>query len=371
MRFRVPKVTGTWILKIHRPSPALKDTSDTVLCSSKMTKYQIPNKYQALCDYIAKGLPEIRRIYATVVLLRSTNRRKGNRNLAFIRRFNREAYYFNNLLHRLCRPSKLLHVLNHELEWMPAPGVLAADGLHLSYEGVAVMASHIRHLCLKETNSSSSSWADSASVPATGSSPSVLPKIVPSCLKPVDELSHLCCSNSPHNAQSPPVPLVPSATISSSQECVPSNPPPPLLESSHQQRAASGDSPQVAHTPPKEPPSHPTTQTPASKSSINGPFHQPHESRLPSPQAAPGPSLTNHTRSTSHGASSVLSKTPPTRITENPGEQSSARGTSSPTPVTAPGLHAPSASCSASTAPEGPRYQLRKYVDVAKPSSQK
>ncbi|KAH9364974.1 hypothetical protein HPB48_015296 [Haemaphysalis longicornis] len=96
---------------------------------------------------------------------------------------------------------------------MPAPRVLAADGLHPSYEGVAVMASHIRQLCLKETNSSSSSWADSASVPATGlgPSPSVLPKIVPSCLKPVDELSHLCCSNSPHNAQSPPVPLVPSA----------------------------------------------------------------------------------------------------------------------------------------------------------------
>ncbi|KAH9374872.1 hypothetical protein HPB48_021359 [Haemaphysalis longicornis] len=256
---------------------------------------------------------------------------------------------------------------------MPAPRVLATDGLHPSYKGVAVMASHIRQLCVKETNSSSSSWADSASVPATGlgPSPSVLPKIVPSCLKPVDELSQPCCSNSPRNAQSPPVPLVPSATISSSQECAPSNTPPPLLESSHQQRAASGDSPQVAHAPPQEPPSHPTKQTPASKSSINGPFHQPHESRLPSPQAAPGPSLTNHTTSTSHGASSVLSKTPPTRPTENPGEHSSARGTRSPTPVTAPGPHAPSASCSASSAPEGPRYQLRKYVDVAKPSSQK
>ncbi|KAH9379185.1 hypothetical protein HPB48_001051 [Haemaphysalis longicornis] len=42
---------------------------------------------------------------------------------------------------------------------------LQADGLHPSYEGVAVMASHIRQLCVKETNSSSSSWADSASVP--------------------------------------------------------------------------------------------------------------------------------------------------------------------------------------------------------------
>ncbi|KAL1476372.1 hypothetical protein MTO96_018618 [Rhipicephalus appendiculatus] len=51
--------------------------------------------------------------------------------------------------------------LDHALEWFPSVRVLAADGLHPNFEGVALMAGHIKQLCFRNANgASSSSWLD-------------------------------------------------------------------------------------------------------------------------------------------------------------------------------------------------------------------
>ncbi|KAL1466935.1 hypothetical protein MTO96_000535 [Rhipicephalus appendiculatus] len=51
--------------------------------------------------------------------------------------------------------------LDHALQWFPSVRVLAADGLHPNFEGVALLARHIKQLCFRNaTDASSSSWLD-------------------------------------------------------------------------------------------------------------------------------------------------------------------------------------------------------------------
>ncbi|KAL1472846.1 hypothetical protein MTO96_039064 [Rhipicephalus appendiculatus] len=51
--------------------------------------------------------------------------------------------------------------LDHALEWFPSVRVLAADGLHPNFEGVALMTGHMKQLRFRNaTNASSSSWLD-------------------------------------------------------------------------------------------------------------------------------------------------------------------------------------------------------------------
>ncbi|KAH6920606.1 hypothetical protein HPB50_028406 [Hyalomma asiaticum] len=91
------------------------------------------------------------------------DRRRGNKNQGFIRRFNREASFFNRLLRSYCKHSSLVHVLDHALEWLPPARVLAADGVHLSFEGVALVASHVRQLCFDSPSQATPpSWEDCA-----------------------------------------------------------------------------------------------------------------------------------------------------------------------------------------------------------------
>ncbi|KAH6929232.1 hypothetical protein HPB50_025199 [Hyalomma asiaticum] len=47
-----------------------------------------------------------------------------------------------------CRRTRGLFYLDHGLEWLPQRHMLAADGLHPSFEGVGIMASHIHELLL-------------------------------------------------------------------------------------------------------------------------------------------------------------------------------------------------------------------------------
>ncbi|KAH6940790.1 hypothetical protein HPB50_006830 [Hyalomma asiaticum] len=111
------------------------------LARSALATFQ---RYRKLLDFIHEELPEIRCVYATLVLPRTTNRRRRNDNRAFVHRFNREASRFNSLLRGFCGRSRNLSCLDHMFEWLPPGRVLAADGVHLSFEGVALMASHIR-----------------------------------------------------------------------------------------------------------------------------------------------------------------------------------------------------------------------------------
>lgn len=102
--------------------------------------------YEDLLGTIRRDHPNIRRVYVTLVLPRAPNRRRRNFNWRFVERFNTEASRFNGLLRKLCQRTRDLFYFDHGLEWFPLWRVLAADGLHPSFEGVAIMASHIPDL---------------------------------------------------------------------------------------------------------------------------------------------------------------------------------------------------------------------------------
>ncbi|KAH6929163.1 hypothetical protein HPB50_023962 [Hyalomma asiaticum] len=121
------------------------------------------HQYRNLLDQVAVALLQVTRIYATLILPRSINRRRGARNHMFIRRCNSEACRFNRLLQGFCRRSRNVFYVDHGFEWLLPFRVLAADGLHPSFEGVALIAARIRQLCIKRTKVTFSSWRDFAS----------------------------------------------------------------------------------------------------------------------------------------------------------------------------------------------------------------
>ncbi|KAL1471060.1 hypothetical protein MTO96_040134 [Rhipicephalus appendiculatus] len=60
--------------------------------------------------------------------------------------------------------SRKVFFVDHGFQYLPPRRVLAADGLHPSFEGVALMASHIRELFFKHSDNDESLWRDFACV---------------------------------------------------------------------------------------------------------------------------------------------------------------------------------------------------------------
>lgn len=150
----VPSSTRTLVLHVGSNDLTRKSGLATFRC------------YRHLLDVIHEERPEISHVYATLVLPRATNRRRRNNNTVFVHCFNREASHFNSLLRSFCKGFSHLSILDHMFEWLPPGRVLAADGLHVSFEGVALMSSHIRQLCFDSPGeASSTSWSDCVSSP--------------------------------------------------------------------------------------------------------------------------------------------------------------------------------------------------------------
>ncbi|KAH6919429.1 hypothetical protein HPB50_029583 [Hyalomma asiaticum] len=84
-------------------------------------------------------------------------------------RCNKEAGRFNNLLRRHCFWKGKVFFLDHGLQWLPPGRFLAADGIHPSFEGVALIASHLRSVLLRNAAKSVSGWLDHA--PRSSSAP--------------------------------------------------------------------------------------------------------------------------------------------------------------------------------------------------------
>lgn len=115
-------------------------------------------RYRTLLDVIARDFPSIKRVYATLILPRSINRRRGGTNRRFVGKCNREAARFNGLLRRHCRQTRGLFFLDHGFQWLPPARVLAADGLHPSFEGVAILASHLHQTLRRGYGSADDTW---------------------------------------------------------------------------------------------------------------------------------------------------------------------------------------------------------------------
>ncbi|KAL1485296.1 hypothetical protein MTO96_032046, partial [Rhipicephalus appendiculatus] len=125
------------------------------------------NQYRTLLETIARECPNIKTVYATLVLPHSVNRRRGRMNHRFVERCHREACQFNNLLRRHCQKTSGLFFIDHGLEWLPPCRVLAADGLHLSFEGVALMASHLHQTLRRSYARTETTWQDHFSAPTS------------------------------------------------------------------------------------------------------------------------------------------------------------------------------------------------------------
>lgn len=125
-------------------------------------------RLRKLLGDIQSKRPEIGHIYISLVLPRTVNRRLRHSNYRFIKWFNNQVTNFNVGVKKLCRTSPRASYIHHAFSEMPARRVLAADGLHPSFEGVALLALHYQIATMKNGNRQPAGW--SATVPSTGPS---------------------------------------------------------------------------------------------------------------------------------------------------------------------------------------------------------
>lgn len=123
--------------------------------------------YQEMLELVHRERPDIADIFVTLLLPQTPNRRRGCANRRAVERYNREACHFNSLLRAHCRRSRNVRYIDHGMEWLPSGRVFAADGLHPSFEGVAVMTSHLQQVFLRNSARSAHAWMDHASSVST------------------------------------------------------------------------------------------------------------------------------------------------------------------------------------------------------------
>ncbi|KAH8042696.1 hypothetical protein HPB51_025528 [Rhipicephalus microplus] len=103
-------------------------------------------------------------------LPRAPNRRRRGANKRFVHWFNREASRFVSQVRRLCYRGQLgrsIFYLDHAFHEMPPCRVLAADGLHPSFDGIVILALIFRELLTAST----SRWQPQNLQPARNAAP--------------------------------------------------------------------------------------------------------------------------------------------------------------------------------------------------------
>lgn len=107
-----------------------------------------------LVQWIHQERPNLE-LCISLPLPRAPNRRRRGANKRFVHWFNREASRFVSHVRRLCHRKEFgrgVFYLDHAFHEMPPWRVLAADGLHPSFEGVAMLALHYRGLLTTRTS---------------------------------------------------------------------------------------------------------------------------------------------------------------------------------------------------------------------------
>lgn len=112
--------------------------------------------------------PEVGRIYISLVLPRTVNRRLHHSNHRFIKWFNNQVPNYNVDVKKLYRMSSRAFYIYYAFSEMPARHVPAADGLHPSFEGVTLLALHYQISITKKGNRQPAGW--SATIPSTRTS---------------------------------------------------------------------------------------------------------------------------------------------------------------------------------------------------------
>ncbi|KAK8761265.1 hypothetical protein V5799_027465 [Amblyomma americanum] len=67
------------------------------------------------------------------------------------------------MLRKHCQRTRGVFYVDHGLEWLPPARVMTADGLHPSFEGVAIIAGHLQLILLrKSTRRAQATWSHHA-----------------------------------------------------------------------------------------------------------------------------------------------------------------------------------------------------------------
>ncbi|KAG0420272.1 hypothetical protein HPB47_003587 [Ixodes persulcatus] len=123
------------------------------------------NRYRDLLHKISRERREITSVFATLALPRYLNRRHGERGLDAVRRDNQEAWRFNERLRGHCRRVAGMFYIDHAFHHLPPTRVLAGDGLHPSFCGVALLAGNLHRVLPRGGRRDHPGWLDHVAPP--------------------------------------------------------------------------------------------------------------------------------------------------------------------------------------------------------------
>ncbi|KAM7290521.1 uncharacterized protein ISCGN_027143 [Ixodes scapularis] len=103
--------------------------------------------------------PELHSLVVSLVLPRYTNRRLEQPNDRFIHWFNNETRHFNDTVKGYCRKPGKVTFLDHGFTTLPPRRLLAADGLHPRFSGVALIAQNLKSLLLQGKPFTLTGWS--------------------------------------------------------------------------------------------------------------------------------------------------------------------------------------------------------------------
>ncbi|KAG0440960.1 hypothetical protein HPB47_016100 [Ixodes persulcatus] len=134
---------------------------------SELERYGTDETLRRCCRLVNNTLrprPELERLVVSLVLPRHTNRRLNQSNHRFLHWFNTEARKFNNTVKDYCRKPGKVTFLDHDFTSLPPLRVLAADGLHPRFTGVALVAENLKSILQRGRSTTSPGW--SSKIPA-------------------------------------------------------------------------------------------------------------------------------------------------------------------------------------------------------------
>ncbi|KAM7290066.1 uncharacterized protein ISCGN_026739 [Ixodes scapularis] len=138
--------------------------------TTELERYGTDETLRRCCRLVnntLRGRPELHRLIVSLVLPRHTNRRLDQSNHRFVHWFNTEARKFNNTVKGYCRKPGKVTFLDHDFTSLPPLRVLAADGLHPSFTGVALLAANLKSILQRGASTTSPGWSSEIPTAAT------------------------------------------------------------------------------------------------------------------------------------------------------------------------------------------------------------
>ncbi|KAH7983257.1 hypothetical protein HPB52_010521 [Rhipicephalus sanguineus] len=136
--------------------------------TSELASYGLDESLRRLRRLVNNTLrtrQELERLVVSCVLPRYPNQRLERSNEQFVHRFNREARQFNETVKAYCRrPSKVSYV-DYQFEQLPPRRFLAADGLHPSFMGVALIAETLKSALGRGDLEATTGWSTQPTAP--------------------------------------------------------------------------------------------------------------------------------------------------------------------------------------------------------------